>query len=94
MSDVFRADLKLSPVPSLSALKFYPRKQHNSQARKPAQSPPGGNIMNNKEPDMNIISDKFKKRKGAGKNRNGDESSHEEERQKKKEMIEKVSKVW
>ena len=58
------------------------------------REPPGGNIMSKEEPDMNIISDKFKNRKGARKNRNGDESNHEEERQKKKKMIEEVNEVW
>ena len=57
-------------------------------------SPPGGNIMTKETDlvasDMNVISDKFKNRKGARKNRNGDESTHEEERQKKKKMIEEV----
>ena len=43
--------------------------------------------------DMNVISDKFKNRKGARKNRNGDETSHEEERQKKKKMIEEVNRI-
>ena len=50
--------------------------------------------MSKEEPDMNIISDKFKNRKGARKNRNGDESNHEEERQKKKKMIEEVNIDW
>ena len=41
--------------------------------------------------DTNVISDKFKNRKGGRKNRNGEESNHEEERQKKKKMIEDVN---
>ena len=40
--------------------------------------------------DMNVMSVKFKNRKGSRKNRTGEESNHEEERQKKKKMIEEV----
>ena len=43
--------------------------------------------------DMNVISVKFKNRKGARKNRSGEESNHEEERQKKKKMIEEVNRI-
>ena len=73
-------------------------KSGNSQLSQAAQRPPGGNIMT-KEPglaesEMNVISDKFKNRKGGRKNRDGDESNHEEERQKKKKMIEEVNIVW